>query len=651
MTSWIVSVAAAAAALFGTSTAVAQSAVQIRAAASPNQAINMVILADGYTASELPDFAIHARQIADALLRYEPFATHRDMLNIYRVDIVSRESGLSVRGGARVDTALRSEQGCIGLDRSLCVDNALASAALARALPGVRADLRIVLANSDRYAGGGGFWASATSRNTLSVPIAIHEFGHSFAQLNDEFVEDVTCQNGMFGQPNEINATARTTRQAAPWAAWIAPSTPIPTTSQPGGEPVPGLYQGAHFCPNWHRPTDNSLMRTITGQFEQINSEHIVREIFARARPIAAAGPVAWPNASELSTTADGAIRFTAAPLVLPAALQAAPTPIIWRVNGALAGEGQEFFFDAAQFGPGVHTVTAASRVTSPFVRADPQGRLAQTRSWRVTVSAQPQGGVRLLAAVLPRARAVAFGQPATAFVTALNAGSGTATGCDVVPRFAFTGGYSWSETDPATNSPIGPANPIFTLGPGQARSFVIAYTPTAQSRVNQEQPLWVRCAGGATSEVQLPVNGFFLAAAASQPPDIIAISATPAPNPGILDLPASGGFTAFATAAVNIGAPGVAHVHPTTDDQLLPVEALICETEPASGRCLAAPAQSVAPSIATNETRTFSIFVRNVPGARIPFDPGSFRVTVRMTAPDGVQIYGATSVAVRTGS
>lgn len=636
--------AAALFALSASAPAFAQTAVQLREAGNPQGQVNMVVLGDGYTADQLDDFAAHAQTFIDAFFAYEPFATQGAHFNVWRIDIVSTESGVSTPSAPK-DTALEALLGCFNIDRLLCVNSALADAAVAAALPDLRADVRIVLANSDLYGGGGGYWAAATAANPFSGEVAIHEIGHSFGLLNDEYVDQAICNAGTYGPPGEINASAQSGRTTVPWASWIDPGTPVPTTTTTPA--TPGVYEGAHYCPTGSfRPTYRSLMNALGQPFEQVNAEQLVREIYGRARPIAATGPDGYPSAPALNAPSDGLVRFTAVPL--RDRLTGTDLDLVWRVDGAIVGAGSEFGLSASGLSPGDHEVSVAASIESDFVRNDPAGKLAQVQSWTLRIDANPRGPVEVLGAVLPGARSVGVGQAATAFYTALNTGSQTAQDCALAPYWAFNGGFVYQETDPVTNQVVDAPNTPVDIPAGGFKTFVFAFTPASLFSADAFLPVIARCAGGLTSPVQVAVNALYLNVSAAAPPDLITILATPPPDPGVVTLPADGSATAFSAAAVNIGAGGSVRVHPSTGDKALPVKLQLCETNPNTGECLGPLSPFLDVAFATSQTRTFTVLAAGE-GAAIPFDPATFRVLLSFEALDGSETYGGASAAVRT--
>lgn len=253
----------------------------------------------------------------------------------------------------------------------------------------------------------------------------------------------------------------------------------------------------------------------------------------------------------------------------------------------------------------------------------------------------------RLRAAVLPNARSVQVGQTATAFATLINpAGFATAgTNCRIEPPAGFNGGFSYRTTDPATNQPTGTDDTPAGIPAGGSQSFVFAMTPGTPLNGVSLAPIF-RCDNVLSASAVPGVNTLTLTAAQAQTADVITLAATTSGN-GIATAPLNAA-TAFSVAALNIGAAETVTVQPGFGSTSLPLTLDICETNPATGQCLAARAASVSVSFATNETRTFSVFVRGT-GTAVALSPVANRVVVSFTNLSGVSV-GATSVAVQTG-
>lgn len=243
----------------------------------------------------------------------------------------------------------------------------------------------------------------------------------------------------------------------------------------------------------------------------------------------------------------------------------------------------------------------------------------------------------QLVAAVLPSSRSVQVGTPATAFAAIINAGEATATACSVALASAIPATLGYQTTDALTNAPTGdPDTPVDIPG-GQAQSFVLSLTPTAPIAPT-DVAFTFDCTNTTPATVQPGINTLTLSASADPVPDIVALAATAGP-PGVLVVANTG---AFAVATINLGAAGEVTVTPDIGAGALPLTLTICETEPGTGLCKAAPTPDVALPIGANATPTFGVF--GAATADVPANPATNRVHVRFKQA-GVP-RGATSVA-----
>lgn len=154
---------------------------------NPEEAIDIAILAEGYRTEEMDTFLNRASRIAEELLSYEPFASNIDKFNIVAVHTPSRENGVSVpSSGLWKDTAFESHFSTFYSSRYLTAPRVWR---LHKCLEGIPYEHLIVLVNTSEYGGGGIYnnYQIAASDNIFTLPVAVHEFGHSFAGLADEY--------------------------------------------------------------------------------------------------------------------------------------------------------------------------------------------------------------------------------------------------------------------------------------------------------------------------------------------------------------------------------------------------------------------------------------------------------------------------------
>ena len=157
---------------------------------SPEQCIDVVIVPEGYTADEMDLFYKDAGIAVNSLLSHEPFKTMQDRFNILAVELASKDGAVSVPlQGLWTETALSLHFSTFYSDRYLTT---LRLRQLHDKLAGVPYEHIIILANTDVYGGGGIFnsYTLTTAHHAQFAPVVVHEFGHSFGGLADEYFYD-----------------------------------------------------------------------------------------------------------------------------------------------------------------------------------------------------------------------------------------------------------------------------------------------------------------------------------------------------------------------------------------------------------------------------------------------------------------------------
>ena len=157
---------------------------------NPKEKIDIAILAEGYTAEESDIFYRDAQTAVDALFAHEPFASMKDRFNVVAVAAPSQDSGVSVpRENKWCRTAVNSHFDTFYSDRYLTT---LHLFQMHDALSGIPYEHIIILANTDTYGGGGIYnsYTLTTAHHAAFEPVVVHEFGHSFGGLTDEYAYD-----------------------------------------------------------------------------------------------------------------------------------------------------------------------------------------------------------------------------------------------------------------------------------------------------------------------------------------------------------------------------------------------------------------------------------------------------------------------------
>jgi glucose/arabinose dehydrogenase len=251
--------------------------------------------------------------------------------------------------------------------------------------------------------------------------------------------------------------------------------------------------------------------------------------------------------------------------------------------------------------------------------------------------------GTGLAAAVLPGSRSVPVGTTATAFATMIWTGSEPATDCSITPISQVPATFLYQTTDSTTNALTGSPNSPVAIPAGGSQSFLIAFTPTAAFAPTDIQ-LSFACANTPAAPLRPQLDALLLSSSSGPAPDVVALSATLSGD-GVVNVPAAG-TGSFSVATVNLGAADSITASAEVANGPLPVNVLICQTDPGTGSCLGALAPAVTLRIDTRATPTFAVFVAS--SGSVPFDPSTNRVNVRFTDSTGA-VRGLTSVAVRT--
>lgn len=246
--------------------------------------IDVAILAEGYTEREMPRFYADAQAACDALFAHAPFSALRSRFNVVAVAVPSEQSGVSVpRHGDWRRTAFSSHFDTFYSDRYLTT---LHQKDLHNALLGIPYEHIIVLANTEEYGGGGIYnaYTLTTAHHPSFRPVVVHEFGHSFGGLADEYATDADFSDlyPMTVEPWEPNITtlvdfAHKWQDLLPAQATLDE---VKRRSQPTSSKV-GLYEGAGYqAKGLFRPTQDCRMRTNeAAAFCPVCQRHLTRLI------------------------------------------------------------------------------------------------------------------------------------------------------------------------------------------------------------------------------------------------------------------------------------------------------------------------------------------------------------------------------------
>jgi len=233
---------------------------------APEKKVDVVFLAEGYTKAEKQKFYDDAKKVSSYLLDCRPFNAHLSSFNVWAVFAPSEQTGVTDPSS---DVSVNTITGCnfstFGTDRYLMTEQHFAVRDMASVVP---YDHIVILVNTDKYGGGGiyNFYATCPADCNNSGFLVIHEFGHSFAGLADEYyTSDVSVSNyySFDVEPAEPNITTLVDFSKK-WEEMIEDGTPIPTPNTREYQKKVGVFEGAGYSATGiYRPYRDCTMKSV----------------------------------------------------------------------------------------------------------------------------------------------------------------------------------------------------------------------------------------------------------------------------------------------------------------------------------------------------------------------------------------------------
>ena len=253
---------------------------------SAEECIDIAIVAEGYAAEDMEVFMRDAHTACKEIFRYEPFASHKEKFNVVAVKIESKQSDVSVpQDGIWRQTALNSNFHTFYSPRYLTTNSVHL---IHDSLAGIDYEHLIILANTDTYGGGGIYnsYTLTTAHNPQFKPVVVHEFGHSFGALADEyFYEQADHTENTYDlkyEPWEQNITSLVDFDSK-WKDMLDKRTSVPTepTDKRKKEYTVGVYEGGgYMTKGMYRPAVVCRMRdNVATQFCPVCQRAIERII------------------------------------------------------------------------------------------------------------------------------------------------------------------------------------------------------------------------------------------------------------------------------------------------------------------------------------------------------------------------------------
>lgn len=211
--------------------------------------VDLVFLAEGYTETEMVKFENDVKKITTYLFSQEPFKSNASKFNIWIIESPSEESGTDLPGkGIYKKTIMNSSFYTFDSDRYLTTSDVKSIRDIAGVVP---YDDICIMVNSSKYGGGGVYnhYAMFTSDHSLSDKVFIHEFGHSFAGLGDEYYNSSTSYNDFYNtaiEPWSPNLTTLVNFDLK-WKLMVDKKTPVPTPRSAEYKDEIGVFEGGGY--------------------------------------------------------------------------------------------------------------------------------------------------------------------------------------------------------------------------------------------------------------------------------------------------------------------------------------------------------------------------------------------------------------------
>jgi len=195
----------------------------------PRDKVDILLLGDGYTAAEVEKWHRDARRLSDLLFAVSPFQERKSDFNVWALDTPAEESGVArPSDGVYRRSPLRASYDAFGSERYvLTFDNKRMREAAAAA----PYEFVEIVVNDRKYGGGGihNLYASVAADNMWSPYIFVHEFGHHFAGLADEYYTSDVAYQGSDSRPEPWEPNVTADPASARWKDLLTPGTPLPT--------------------------------------------------------------------------------------------------------------------------------------------------------------------------------------------------------------------------------------------------------------------------------------------------------------------------------------------------------------------------------------------------------------------------------------
>ncbi len=204
----------------------------------PSEKVDIVIVGDGFSHNDIQSFRESAKTMNDAMFETQPFKSRKNDFNVWMVEAISGESGIDIPDlDEWKNNILGTRYSTFGSARYVLTEENKKLRDVVALAP---YDFICILVNGKRYGGGGIYNLYATTYTGEEVRgqewqmkyVYVHEFGHSFGGLGDEYYSSSTSYNDFYPkgvEPWEPNITASPTKDGIKWKSFLTPGAQVPT--------------------------------------------------------------------------------------------------------------------------------------------------------------------------------------------------------------------------------------------------------------------------------------------------------------------------------------------------------------------------------------------------------------------------------------
>lgn len=331
--------------------------------AGPNdKRINFVVLGDGYTSAELGKFAFDANNVIGDFFNEPPFTNYTNFFNVHTIDVISDESGADHPSDdsdnqprLSVNTALdASFHWSPSIHRLLYCSSFKVAQQVAANFP--TSDQELVVVNSPFYGGGGG-GLSVFSTDARASDLALHETGHSFMSLADEY------DSG--NNSARANVTSQANAGNVPWSNWIGTN---------------GVGEFARNSVTFKPVDGECMMEFLSRGFCPVCQEQTIETIYQKVSPL------------ETTTPATANVDFNNAALDFNiTSVKPIPNTLSyeWELDGNTIATGVEnVTITPAQITGNMHTLLV--RVSDNTTLSKKNANYVFTYEWTITNQSLP---------------------------------------------------------------------------------------------------------------------------------------------------------------------------------------------------------------------------------------------------------------------